>query len=132
MDGKDKDRRERRKFKRYRVQEGAMAVFQNKESRLGPIQDISRGGLSFVYFTDNGRIHGSDEMGIFHPGEDFYLTKVPFITIYEKKGVKSDPFSILRMNKRGIQFGKMIRYQKSLLDYFIKNYTIENGPPVFS
>lgn len=118
-------KRERRKHRRYGVQEGTVAVFENTESRLGPVQDISSGGLSFIYFAENDWINEPDKMGIFYPGEGFYLGKVPYKTVYDKADENSDPFSFLQMNKRGIRFGKMNQYQKSLLDHFIENYTLE-------
>jgi len=39
---------ERRRYKRFRVQEGAFAVFESHVSEVGQIRDIAGAGLRFL------------------------------------------------------------------------------------
>ena len=44
-----KDISEHRKHKRFKVQEGAIAVLHDQKYKLGPVIDLTRDGLAFRY-----------------------------------------------------------------------------------
>jgi hypothetical protein len=113
---------ERRKHMRFRVQDGTFAVFGPHSSKIGQIIDMSIGGLAFSYIAGEGRPNRSYELGILLAENSFYLTRIPFETIWDKEagGV---PFSSVAMRYCGVQFGELTQNQASQLRYFIQNHT---------
>lgn len=114
---------ERRKHKRFKVQEGLFAVLDGDKQKLGPILDVSRGGLSFHYVGDE-KPHTSQEMKIFSSRTDFYMADVPFRTVLDVRLPRGVPFSSVRMSRCGVQFGDLTHDQNSQLEYLIANYTV--------
>jgi hypothetical protein len=118
---------ERRKHKRFQVQDGAFAVAMPPQPRSTPpgqIIDVSRGGLAFRYIAGEEGSNGSFELIILLANNNFHLDKVPFETISDFEIANEVPFSSITMRRRGVQFGKLTDKQISQLDYFIRNYTI--------
>ncbi|MBW1960261.1 MAG: PilZ domain-containing protein [Deltaproteobacteria bacterium] len=115
---------ERRKEKRLAVQEGALAVLHNQKYKIGPIIDISHGGLSFRYVDGEKQPIHSFALSIFFTGEAFRIRKLPFKTIYDiQENPKKGPSYVL-IRRIGGQFGKLTTDQRSVLGYFIENYKI--------
>lgn len=114
---------ERRKHKRFKVQEGMFAVLRGDHVKLGPIVDVSRGGLSFHYVKADEQTNASREMTIFSSRRDFYLTGVPFRAVLDFKLASEVPLSSITMSRCGVQFGDLTDYQSSQLEHFIGNHT---------
>lgn len=114
---------ERRKYKRFRVQERAFVAFGSHVSELGRIIDIGRGGLSFRYIAYGGRSNGSPELEICLADKSFSLEKVPFKTVWDFEIADQFPSSRITMRRRGVQFGKLPQDQIPQLGYFIRNHT---------
>ena len=64
---------ERRKFTRFVPKDGTMAV---NSHALGPVVDISMGGLSFRYSNDKTENAMTDLFGIFLGSDDFLIEKI--------------------------------------------------------
>jgi hypothetical protein len=60
-------------------------------------------------------------------GDGIYLEKVPFKAISDLKLVKKKFNGSIPMRRLGVQFGELKQSQISQLEYFIGNYTLDNG-----
>ena len=112
---------ERRKLKRFQVPRGAFVGLGPYFEAVGPIMNVSLGGLGFRYI-------GSEEpngsyLDIFFD-DYFYLRNVRFKTIWHVKTVNKTPSSRMTMRQMGLQFKQMTEHQKSQLEYFIEQYAI--------
>ena len=117
-----KERVERRKHKRFQIRKGGFVGLGPYFGKVGPIIDVSIGGLGFRYI-------GSEEtngsyLDIFLADDDFYLRNVRFKTIWDFKTVDETLSSSVTMRRRGVQFKKLTDHQRSQLEYFIKNHTV--------
>jgi len=118
---------ERRKHKRFHVQDGAFAVltafsWPHSTQKLGQITDIGMGGLAFSYIASEVLSNGSAQLSIFLAENWIYLRKIPFETIWDVE-TKKVPFSSITMKQSGVQFGELTPNQISQLKYFIRNHT---------
>ena len=87
---------ERRKHKRFQVQDDAIAVLRPIVDKRGPIIDISRGGLAFRYITAKESLDRSLKLDILLPDLSFYLGHLPsFLYFIEKHQVNRIPVSVL-------------------------------------
>lgn len=125
---KTKEVDERRKHKRFRVQNGAFAVFTAfswpySTQKLGQIIDIGMGGLAFSYIASEEAPTGAVELSIFLAENRFHLRNIPFETISDVE-TNEVPFSSITMKRSGVQFGELTPNQVSQLKYFISNHTI--------
>ncbi len=114
---------DQRKFRRFKVKEGAFAVLQNGDSKIGQLIDISRGGLGIRYINEEDGSHRFYELDIFLTNEGFYIKRVPFKTVSDFEVSVQQPNNIVFMRRRGVQFGELTLRQISHLEYFIHNYT---------
>jgi hypothetical protein len=114
---------ERRKHKRFRMQNSAFVVFGSHAGELGWIIDISRGGLGFRYIAYGDRPNGSSELVIYSADKSFYLEKLPFRTVWDFEVADQFPSSPMTMRRRGVQIGELTQEQIAQLPYFIKNHT---------
>lgn len=117
--------KERRAYQRFRTQEGTYAVFGPHSSRIGQIMDISMGGIAFHYMAGQ-EPNGRDDMSIFLAESSFYLKKISFETIWDKE-TRRVPFSSINMRRRGIAFADLSDDQRSQLEHFIENHTLDRG-----
>jgi hypothetical protein len=121
---KRKDPPERRKNKRFLAQEGAFAVIGPEFTKLGQIMDISRGGFAFRYIVTGSQENGAVEADIFLAGDGFYLEKIPIKPIWDLKIPKKFSNGSLPMRRCGVQFRDLTHHQRSQLEYFIQNHTL--------
>ena len=113
---------ERRKHKRFHVQDGAHAVLGTHYAELlGQIIDISRGGVSFRYVAGEKPSSGSFELDI--SLANFYLRKVPFKNISDFEISNEFFLGSIPIRRRGIHFGELTHNQMSKLEYFIHKHT---------
>ena len=123
---KKKELSDRRKHRRFQVQDTAFVVLRTPwphSTKVGQIIDISRQGLAFRYIADQGRSNGSSQLEIVSADHSFYLDKVPFKTISDSQTDNDVPFSSIEMRRSTVQFGELTPKQISHLEYFIWNYT---------
>ena len=115
---------DQRKHMRFRVQEGAFAVLMNHVTRVGPIKDISRGGLAFTYISENKLPQGSFVVNLLFGGEGFYLKDIPSKIITDFETTDQPSFSSIPLRRCSVQFEEIDPIQISQLESFIRNYTI--------
>ena len=113
-----------RKHMRFRVQEGAFAVLMNHVTRVGPIKDISRGGLAFTYISEDKLPQDSFTMDLLCGGEGFYLKDIPSKVITDFEVSDQPSFSSIPLRRCSVQFEEMNPLQISQLESFTRNYTI--------
>jgi hypothetical protein len=114
---------ERRKHKRFQVQDDAIAVLRPSVDKRGPIIDISRGGLAFSYITGEDSADRSSELDILLSDLGFYLGHMPIRTVSDLEITSELPFRGIKTRRRSVQFGKLTQEQISHLERFIQNHT---------
>ena len=114
---------ERRKQKRFKGKEKAFATLNSDCDKKGQINDISKDGLSFLYFGDGEESNGSAEIEIYSTNDDFYLRKLPVRIVSDVSQNSNDSFSTISTRKLAVRFEKLIPKQKFMLNYFLKKYT---------
>jgi hypothetical protein len=117
---------ERRKHKRFQVQDDAIAVLRPSVDKRGPIIDISRGGLAFRYITGNDSSARSSKLDILLPDLRFYLGHMPIRTVSDFEVTSELPFRGIKSRRRSVQFGRLTQEQMSHLARFIQNHTFKN------
>lgn len=112
---------ERRRQPRYRLGEGAIAVSANNP---GHIQDISMGGLSFVYLYNDEPAQDGDTVDILDGQHDFFMEALPCRTVAEKLLINESSFSMIRMVQRSIEFGSLSKSQRVQLEAYIATHSL--------
>ena len=118
---------ERRKHRRYQVQDGAFAALNSpSEAKLGLICDISKAGLAFRYVADkNDRkefAHSSCTLDILFDAEGYYLENLPCSTVWEQHLHREKSFSHLMVRKCSVCFDELSSDQQASLTYFLDNF----------
>jgi hypothetical protein len=114
---------ERRKHKRFRVQEGIYALLKNNSSKLGQIKNISRGGLAFSYIVDEEQMHEAFKVDIFISKIGYCLKDVPSKKISDLHLDNRLPFSTFSIRQARIQFNELNHSQLSQLDKLMRDYS---------
>jgi hypothetical protein len=114
---------ERRKHKRFRVQDGTFAVLGPRYGKIGPITDMSMSGLAFSYIAGEEQDNGSYQLSILLAQDSFHLTRIPFKTVWDTEA-KEVPFSTLDMRQCGVEFGQLTEKQISQLEHFVEKHTV--------
>jgi c-di-GMP-binding flagellar brake protein YcgR len=116
---------ERRKHKRYRVKNGALALIDNIP---GTIVDISKSGLAINYTVFGKEPVEQLRLDIFLSSDDFYLQDIPARLVSAKdRGGSQSTFGSIQVKRYSLQFGEMTEEQESNLKYFILHNTIAEG-----
>jgi len=105
----------------------ACEVFNAQPARLGIIDNISMGGLSFQYTDNNIQLNNGFVLDILVADCGFYLANMPFETITDvviPEDVPGDPIEMCQVR---LQFQKLNIDQRSYLEDFILNHGAENG-----
>ncbi|MBW1896170.1 MAG: PilZ domain-containing protein [Deltaproteobacteria bacterium] len=115
------DTRERRRHKRFSVQEGTLAVFGGRPGTVGPVIDISMGGLAFHY-TGTGELPKEpSKLDILLSDRISHLYALPCETVYDFETGRATSFPSVVERRRGVKFGKLTPNQKSQLEDFIED-----------
>jgi hypothetical protein len=114
---------ERRKHKRFRVQDGTFAVLGPRYGKIGQIIDMSMGGLAFSYIAGEEQGDRSYQLSILLAKDSFHLTSIPFKTVWDTEA-KEVPFSTLAMRWCGVEFGDLTERQISQMEYFVEKHTV--------
>ncbi len=108
---------ERRRFPRFQVSDGALATAKHV---LGPIKDISLGGMSFEYYHENSSAVMNGQIGIMHPALDFWLDRLPCRVVNDQL-VTTDFFALSAARKRRcVAFLDLSHEQRCHLEEFIQ------------
>jgi len=129
-----KDFIDRRKHRRYQVQDGAFAALvSGTNAKLGLICDICREGLAFRYVVDDSDPAGCAEdtctLDILFDAEGYFLESIPCTTVWERPLRSEDSFGHLAIKKCSVHFGTLSPEQLSQLLYFIDNYAQKPSLP---
>lgn len=120
---------DKRKHRRFRMQDIAFAVLRNHVRKVGQIMDISLGGLSFHYIVNGEDPDKSLELDILLAYQGISMKKVQFKTISDIQIANKSPFSPLLMRRCGVKFGGLTDNQKSQLKDFIRNHAVDSWNP---
>ena len=116
---------DRRKTKRYQIEEGAFAKLTPHCNRLGQIIDVSLGGLAFTYIDSGEELADQQyELEIFLADLSFSLVKLKVKSIADFEAPEFMPFRSVRMRIHCVQFKELNCEQIFELDNFIRNYHI--------
>jgi c-di-GMP-binding flagellar brake protein YcgR len=112
---------ERRKYKRFQVPKGAFVGVGPYNAKVGPLRDLSMGGLAFCYV---GREEPESEsyLDLFCTDNNFFLGHLPFKTVLDCETVEKIPSRGETMRRCGVRFGKLTPAQKAQIEYFIQNH----------
>jgi hypothetical protein len=113
---------EHRKSSRFDIREGTFIAVKSGDAIVGPIRNLSRGGLSFKYIDKKDQLKGWLEIDIFTRGMDFYLKGVPSLFVWNSKLFKNDPLSTITLRHCGIRFGELAPSQTTQIENFLKKY----------
>ena len=118
---------DRRNHIRFAVKSGVFAVLGPYSSQMGPIIDISKGGLAFQYKQGNEKIADMYEVSILFDGKSDSNTS-PFKFVgkaVSDVAVKStNPYSTAAVRRFSIAFTDLTYYQQSWLEECIRNHTV--------
>ena len=123
---------ERREEKRYKAKQGAFAVLRRPwpdSTILGRMVDISHCGLSFCYVAGEEPLPAFCDLEILWNDCGFRLTNIPGKTVSDFETPADGRFHSLQMRRSSMQFGNLTRSQKSQIEHFIRNYTLDLIPP---
>ncbi|MFP4037622.1 MAG: PilZ domain-containing protein [Desulfobacteraceae bacterium] len=119
---------DRRRHLRFPAPERAVAVERNS-NKLGQIQDISMGGLSFRYIDAEGGLGSSGSlMDIVDTESGFYLKEIPFEIVADFLVDDLPSFSALPVRQCSVRFGELKDAQRSLLEAFLSRCGDLGGP----
>lgn len=111
---------ERRSQPRYRLGEGAIAISANNP---GHIQNISMGGLSFVYLHSDSNGQEAETVDILDGQNDFFMEAIPCRTVSEKLLINESSFSMIRMVQRSLEFVQLTRAQRAQLKSYLSQHS---------
>jgi hypothetical protein len=110
---------DRRGQKRFSVQSGAFVAVGPHFDKVGPIIDVSMGGLAFHYLA-LGRGTNGLSADIFLTNRDFFMGYVPFEIVRDFEVPNTQPPGIATVRRCGLQFRDLTPSQVSKLRFFIE------------
>ena len=116
---------ERRKFERFQVNDGGVALVTSPgpySTVVGDIMDISMAGLSFRYVSGQAVSEKVSELTIASPDYEICLRNLPIETISDFEMAKM-PFGSMSPRRHSLKFGGLTEDQTSHLEHFIMNHT---------
>ena len=103
----------------------AFAVIKSKPMKMGQVTNISKNGLAFHYIDRRNGSSSLFKMDILFAGEAFYLDRMLFKPVFDIKIETDIPLNSFSVRKCGVQFGELNHRQRSQLEYFIRNHTVD-------
>jgi len=122
---------EQRQYERIEPSQGsAFVVFRPEFNKIGPINDISSGGLGFNYLhpADNEVpvAETSHIIDIIASNNSFYLTNIPCSLVYDAEADK-DQFTLMPdlVNRLcGLKFDQLTEEQEKQINLFLEKHTV--------
>ena len=123
---------EQRQHERFEPQGSAFVVFRPEFNKIGPINDISRGGLGFNYLQsadkDSPVSENSHIIDIFDSNNSFHLTNIPCSLVYDADKDDQLTFTHNLANRRcGLKFDQLTKEQEEQITFFLKHHTVGNA-----
>ncbi|WP_456473534.1 PilZ domain-containing protein [Desulfolithobacter sp.] len=116
--------RDRRRFPRYRVKDGALAFIGTVP---GAIVDISEGGMAVHYAVFGREPNRNLRLDIFLGSDDFLLKDIPASIVNDTTLDPDAPFRAVQVKRFSLRFGELTDQQKSSLRYFILHNTVSEA-----
>ena len=113
------------KIKDMSMGEIAFAVIKSKPIKMGQITNISKDGLAFHYIDRQGESNSLFKMDILFARDAFYLDRLLFKPVFDIEVETDIPLNSFTIRKCGVQFGELNHRQRSQLEYFICNHTLD-------
>ena len=113
---------EHRKHRRFLIPRDAFAALGPHFNQVGPLTDISKGGLAFCYTARKKQPNGLS-LDIFLTDGDFCLSYVPFREVSDSE-VPNNTAGYAPIRRCRVQFGDLTENQLSHLEYIIQKQTI--------
>lgn len=119
-----------RRYDRYQLSGGARVMvpvprlsglLKPKWIELGPVIDVSYGGLAFQYVEKDDFGTDMQEITVRVPPNQPVLEKIPVQTVSDS--VVSEIPAMGKIRRCGVKFGELNRKQKISLVKFLQNYT---------
>lgn len=119
----------RRKWKRFTAKSGSMVLVHiagvlglglSKSVELGPLINISQGGLMVQYIESRDRMRDAAELSISIPGHGIQIEKIPFDVVADFE-LASMPDG-KRIRNRNVKFGKLTPYQLFQVQSFLEKH----------
>lgn len=119
---------ESRRYVRFLATEEAFSALGPLYDHIGPIEEISMGGLSFTYFGPESFLdEGPTHAHIFLMGQGFYLSNIRCKIIYDLPVHPPVPNFTFHYNiqiaRCGIQFENLSNQAATRLNFFLRTYT---------
>jgi hypothetical protein len=114
---------DRRQHRRYGVVPHLLASLCPDFSVVGPIIDISMGGLQFRYVGATEDVQGLSRLNISLTDGSFYLFRVPSTPVWECALSEELSFDGVAPRYCGVKFHDLTHTQESELRYLIQRYT---------
>ena len=111
---------DRRTFPRFRVKDGTLAINQ---TILGPVVDISLGGMAFEYYGSDLDDNELDDMGFYFIDSEFLLTGLRSKTIHDTVVEENGGIMPIIRKRRSIQFVDLTSQQRDTIKRFINQNT---------
>ena len=121
---------EQRQYERLEPQGSAFVVFRPEFHKIGPVNDISRGGLgcSYLHPADNEvpAAETSHIIDIIASNNTFHLTNIPCTLVYDAKA-DNDQLTLMPdlVNRLcGLKFDQLTEEQEKQINLFLENHTV--------
>jgi hypothetical protein len=119
---------ENRRYVRFLATEEAFSALGPLYEHIGPIEEISMGGLSFTYFGPESLLDDcSTQAHIFLMGKGFYLSNIRCKIVYDVPVHPPLPNFTFHYNiqiaRCGIQFENLSKQAATRLNFFLRTYT---------
>ena len=125
---------EQRQYKRLEpLQNSAFVVFRPDFSKIGPINDISRGGLGFNYLhpadSEVPAAETSHIIDIIASHNSFHLTNIPCTLVHDAEADKDQLTLMPDLVNRfcGLKFDELTEEQEKQINLFLENHTVGNA-----
>ncbi|MBC2704566.1 PilZ domain-containing protein [Desulfobacula sp.] len=123
---------EQRQHERFEPQNSAFVVFRPEFNKIGPINDISKGGLGFNYLQSEDKDNPASEnpctIDIFDSSNSFHLSHIPCSLIYDTDN--NDQLTVMHnlANRRcGLKFDQLTKEQEEQITFFLTHHTVGNA-----
>lgn len=125
----------RRKWKRFIPSSGTIVLLHFADLKsylmggrveLGPIINLSLGGLMVQYIDSKDRQRKANELSILSKSDGLRVKKIPFETLTDFEVARLPDGKTVR--NRSVKFGQLTREQTFQLEAFIKTHGVKTVP----
>jgi len=124
---------EQRQYERLEPHGSAFAVFRPEFNKIGPINDISRGGLGFTYLAPSDNevpvAETSHVIDIIASQNSFHLSNIPCTLVYDAEA-DSEQITLMPdlVNRLcGLKFDQLTEEQEKQITLFLETHTVGNA-----